>query len=315
MLLPDGAKLSSGGGLGQAADGNLYADPVYEAELYDPATGDWREAAKEDDARTYHSTAVLLPDGRVLSAGDDRDEHTAGTMPAPPRSTPRRTCFRGGSRPVVTGAPEAVRYAARLPIEVSGPSAVARVVLMRPGAVTHAVDMEQRSIELARRPGEAGVVLTSPPDPSVAPPGWYMLFALDSRGVPSEARWIRLDPAAPEIPAPAAPAASPAPVPPAVGSLDRRAPRLRVGGMRATLRRRTITVRLSVRSDEDAIATARLASARARRGLRAGRPAALVLRVRVGARPPRSVRVVLSARDALGNRASLRPRVRVAARP
>jgi hypothetical protein len=185
---------------------------------------------------------------------------------------------------------------------------------MRPGAVTHAVDMQQRSIELTRR-GEAGVVLTSPPDPSVAPPGWYMLFALDSRGVPSEARWIRLDPAAPEIPAPAAPAASPAPGPPAVGSLDRRAPRLRVGGMRATLRGRTITVRLSVRSDEDAIVTARLARARARRGLRAGRPAALVLRIRVGARPPRSVRVVLSARDALGNRASLRPKMRVVARP
>ncbi len=69
---------------------------------------------------------------------------------------------------------------------------------MRPGAVTHAVDMEQRSIELARR-GEDGLVVTSPPDPSVAPPGWYMLFALDARGVPSLARWIQLDPGAPEI--------------------------------------------------------------------------------------------------------------------
>ena len=43
------------------------------------------------------------------------------------------------------------------------------------------------------------MVLTSPPDPSVAPPGWYMLFALDARGVPSVARWIQLDPDAPAI--------------------------------------------------------------------------------------------------------------------
>ena len=75
MLLPDGSKLSSGGGWGQAADGSLYSGWVFEAELYDPAAGDWRPAGKEDDERTYHSTAVLLPDGRVLSAGDDRPDH------------------------------------------------------------------------------------------------------------------------------------------------------------------------------------------------------------------------------------------------
>jgi Domain of unknown function (DUF1929) len=310
VLLPDGSKLSSGGGLGQAPDGNLYAGPVYEAELYDPEAGDWREVAKEDDARTYHSTAVLLPDGRVLSAGDDRQEHLQEDKRTAQIYSPPYL-FEGGTRPVVTGAPEAVRYDARLPIAVSDAAAVAKVVLMRPGAVTHAVDMEQRSIELARPPGEAGLVVTSPPDPSVAPPGWYMLFALDSRGVPSEARWIRLDPAAPEVPAPPAAAASPAPPPTAAPALDRRAPRLRVSRLRANWRGRTVTVRLRVKSDEDAIVTARLARARIRRGVRAGRPTGLVLRARVGARPPRSVRVVLGARDAHGNRASLRPKVRV----
>ncbi|HSJ74243.1 MAG TPA: galactose oxidase-like domain-containing protein, partial [Miltoncostaeaceae bacterium] len=182
VLLPDGSKLSSGGGLGQASDGSLYAGPVYEAELYDPAAGDWRPAGKEDDERTYHSTAVLLPDGRVLSAGDDRPDHLPqGGRTAQLYSPP----YLAGApdRPAVTGAPRAVGYGARLPISVGDPSAVARVVLMRPGAVTHAVDMDQRSIELARRAGEDGVVVTSPPDPSVAPPGWYMLFALDARGV------------------------------------------------------------------------------------------------------------------------------------
>jgi hypothetical protein len=185
---------------------------------------------------------------------------------------------------------------------------------MRPGAVTHAVDMEQRSVELARRPGEAGVVVTSPPDPSVAPPGWYMLFALDARGVPSEARWIQLDPGAPEAAAPASAAASAGAAAPAVTILDRRPPRLRLSGARATLRGRTLTVRMRVRSDENATLTARVRRALVRRPVRAGFPKSLVLRARVGARPPRSVRVTLRARDARGNRATLRPTLRVVAR-
>ena len=85
-------------------------------------------------------------------------------------------------------------------------------------------------------------------------------------------------------------------------------------GARATLRGRTVTVRMRVTSDENAALSARLGRATARRSLRAGRPATVVLRARLGARPPRGVRVVLGARDAHGNRASLRPRVRVVGR-
>jgi hypothetical protein len=164
-------------------------------------------------------------------------------------------------------------------------------------------------VELARRPGEAGVVVTSPPDPSVAPPGWYMLFALDARGVPSEARWIQLDPAAPEAAAPAPAPAVAAAVAGAPAALDRRSPRLRVTGARAVVRGRTVTVRLRVTSDENAVLSARVGRAGVRRTLRARRPAGVVLRARVGARPPRSVRVTLRARDARGNAATLRPKV------
>ena len=325
VLLPDGSKLSNGGGLGQAPDGSLYSGPVYEAELYDPALGDWRPAGKEDDERTYHSTAVLLPDGRVLSAGDDRPDHLPqGNRRAQLYSPPY---LASGSRPAVTDAPRAVRYGARLPIAVDDPSAIAKVVLMRPGAVTHAVDMEQRSIELARRPGEAGVVLTSPQDPSVAPPGWYMLFALDASGVPSAARWIQLDPDAPEIvtptpppatpPAATPPPATPPPATPAAtapagtpaAAADRRKPRLRVSGARATVRGRTVTVRMRVRSDENARLSVRLGKASLRRALRAGKGRTVVIRIRVGAKAPRSVRVTLGARDDRGNRSSLRPKV------
>jgi hypothetical protein len=307
VLLPDGSKLSSGGGLGQAADGNLYADPVYESELYDPKAGDWREVDKEDDARTYHSTAVLLPDGRVLSAGDDRASHLpqdgrTAQLYSPPY------LFRG-PRPRVTWTPAVVGYGARLPIAVDDPAAVTGVVLMRPGAVTHAVDMEQRSIELGRRAGEAGLVVTSPPDASVAPPGWYLLFALDASGVPSVARWIQLVPGAPEVagPAPSSAAGAPAVLPHAAAARprDRRAPRLRLSGARATLRGRTVTVRLRVTSDENATLSARLGRTATTRTLRARRPRLLVLRARAAAAAPRRVGVTLRARDARGNRSRL----------
>ena len=131
-----------------------------------------------------------------------------------------------------------------------------------------------------------------------------MLFALDARGVPSVARWIQLDPNAPAIAAPAAPAA----VAPGVGATtaaDRRAPRLRVRGIRATLRGRTLAVRLRLTSDERATVTASLGRARARTTLRPGRTATVTLRTRVGARAPHRVKVALRAMRCVGK--SLEP--------
>ena len=95
---------------------------------------------------------------------------------------------------------------------------------------------------------------------------------------------------------------------------DRRGPKLRVRAARATIRGRTLTVRLRLTSDERATVTARLARARARAALRPGRTAAVVLRTRLGARKPHRVRVALAARDGAGNRSSLQARVVVTGR-
>ena len=72
VILPDGALLSVGGGIGQDAGGSLYSGPVYESELLPAGGSAWIAAATQAEERTYHSTALLLPDGRVISAGDDR---------------------------------------------------------------------------------------------------------------------------------------------------------------------------------------------------------------------------------------------------
>src|SRR5262249_44043253 len=66
-LLPDGTVLVTGGTSGPGF--NNETTPVYPAELWDPATESWRTLASATIPRLYHSAAVLLPDGRVLSTG------------------------------------------------------------------------------------------------------------------------------------------------------------------------------------------------------------------------------------------------------
>jgi hypothetical protein len=216
VLLPDGSLLSSGGGYGQK-NGSLYADPIYESELLEAGSTAWSTVGSEGDARTYHSTAVLLPDGRVLSAGDDRDAH----IPADARTAQIWSppyLFRG-ARPAFTFSPDEVRYDAGFRVAVAGlPTGIDRAVLVRPGAVTHANDMAQRSIELTMTAQDDGLALESPADPSLAPPGYYMLYLVDADGVPSLPAWVRLDPAAPDAPAlpivPAQAVTEPTPAPP-----------------------------------------------------------------------------------------------------
>ena len=199
VILPDESLLTTGGGYGQK-DGSLYADPVYQSELRpDGATG-WMQVGSEADARTYHSTAVLLPDGRVLSAGDDRPEHIAPANRTAQIYEPPYL-FKG-ARPQVTFAPTAVHYGATFRVAVAGdPAAVTRAVLMRPNAVTHSNDMDQRAVELTVSAQADGLTLTSPADATLAPPGYYELFLVERPGRHLVTSWVRIDPAAPEAPA------------------------------------------------------------------------------------------------------------------
>ena len=203
VLLPDGSKVQVGGGLGSSGTAGQYAynDSQRQVELFDPATNTWRLGASQAEGRAYHSTAVLLPDGRVISAGDNYNGATAGggktTDNAEIYSPPY--LFKGG-RPAISAAPDSVNWADSFGI--NSPDQVSRAVLMAPAATTHGNDMNQRHVELAVTDtvSGAGVNVVSPPNARVAPPGYYMLFLLNSQGAPSVARWVRLDPTAPDRP-------------------------------------------------------------------------------------------------------------------
>lgn len=207
VLLPDGTMVEVGGGSGYKGDLGGYVTyddgRARQVELFDPATDEWVLGPAQEEDRAYHSTALLLPDGRIFSAGDDVHPTLPGdlksvTDTAEIYSPPY--LFKG-SRPEIDDAPTEINWGDEFGI-VSDDPGIERAVLMAPSAVTHGVDMSQRHIELSvlEKVNDVGINALAPPSAAAAPPGWYMLFLLDSDGVPSVASWVRLDPAAPDQP-------------------------------------------------------------------------------------------------------------------
>jgi Domain of unknown function (DUF1929) len=215
VILPDGTLLTVGGN-GDALRGL----PNYESYLYDPATNVWTPMATAVQRRTYHSTAVLLPDGRVLAAGDDGSGGGGGGDTDTVETFEPTYLFRG-SRPEITAAPTNVAWGQQFAVGSAG--GVQRVVLMAAPATTHALDMNQRHVELGFTDAAGNLTVTAPPSAGVAPPGPYMLFVLNAQGVPSVARWVTVGATATATPPvtptpPSPPAASPGtlgPIPPA----------------------------------------------------------------------------------------------------
>lgn len=181
VLLADGTALVVGGG-----DSGFYDGPVKEPEIFDPVTETWSVMAPQQFGRMHHSTAVLLPDGRVFTAGQDfGDGATTAEIFSPPY-------LSQGPRPEISSVPQEVGYGAAMPISTPDAAGIARVALVRPGSVTHGVDFEQRYVDLSFSNGAGVVNATSPQNGAQAPPGWYMLFLVDTSGVPSVASWVHL---------------------------------------------------------------------------------------------------------------------------
>ncbi len=189
VQLPDRSMVTVGGGYGILNGNRRSGDAAIHRniELYDAATGQWTLGPAQDELRTYHSTALLLPDGRVMSAGDDGyggSSNDTAEIYEPPY------LFKG-ARPSIASAPGAVTYGDTFTVQTS--SDATKAVLMAPAAVTHANDMSQRNVPLAATVQSPGTLTVSAPAaPELAPPTYYMLFVLNDNGVPSVAKFIRL---------------------------------------------------------------------------------------------------------------------------
>jgi galactose oxidase len=209
-ILPDGTVLVTGGtrsgGADQARNFNNLdpGQPVHIAELWNPASGQWKQLAAEKVDRCYHSTAVLLPDGRVLSAGggeffpieaiteenDPADTHRDAQVFSPPY-------LFNGPQPVITSAPDTVGYGETFHVVTPQAADIEKVTWIGLSSVTHSFNTGQRFIQLNAAPSAGGLDVTAPSSPNIWPPGHCMMFLVTREGVPSVAKILQV----PAVPA------------------------------------------------------------------------------------------------------------------
>ena len=192
VLLPDGNVFVVGGMStygGHMSDMHGVPGAVLEAEMYDPSTNTWTRMAAQQKARVYHSTAILLPDGRVISMGSNPASkmiEKSIEIFSPPY------LFRG-ERPVVTEFPEHIAHSQPFSITVDQARQIGKVVLMGLEVLTHVTNTDQRLLELKFRiVNDERLEIQGPPTAAHMPRGHCLLFVLNQQGVPSVGKFVKV---------------------------------------------------------------------------------------------------------------------------
>jgi hypothetical protein len=206
VILPDKSILVLGGKVGKKGhlhddmshqhnhdhgDGELshHPDAVLEPELLDPETNMWHPMADMKVDRLYHSNALLLPDGRIMTAGSN-PQRTENELRIEVFKPPY--LFRG-ERPIIKRCNTEIDYNQKLEIETDNSEEIKEICLIRPSSTTHCVNTEQRYVGLEFEIKSRTIINANIPDsPNLAPPGYYMLFIIDNKVVPSIACFIKI---------------------------------------------------------------------------------------------------------------------------
>jgi hypothetical protein len=157
-------------------------------------TKTWTTMDREQIPRLYHSTALLLPDARVLVAGGGRQNGRSQPDPADELNAEIFSppyLFKG-PRPVITSAPAVLPYGSTIPVVTPDAARIGSVSLIGLGAVTHTQNENQRFIPLTFQVVAGALNVQTPLNGNLAPPGPYMLFLVDTTGVPSVAAMVRI---------------------------------------------------------------------------------------------------------------------------
>ena len=187
VLLPDGKILTVGGGDKDEVIDPGVEVPINVAEVYDPESESWTEVAEHTRDRTYHNSAILLPDMRVLLGGhapiashygganqdqggtfSNNDNDPSFEVWSPPY------LFRG-DRPTITMAPAGVGYGDSFQIATPDAAEIDSVVLLKTPSAQHVNDSDGRGLKLAFEAGDGVLTATAPPSGNVAPPGPHYL--------------------------------------------------------------------------------------------------------------------------------------------
>jgi Domain of unknown function (DUF1929)/FG-GAP repeat len=201
-ILADGSVLATGG-MSKATNANVDLDnPVFAAERWDPATGNWTVLSGASRVRQYHSSATLLPDGRVLTGGGGVCASCVnlGYLEKnieyfePPYLFKKDGSGQKATRPVINSVPSTATYGQDFDISSAQAGSIAKVGLVRLGAATHSQDQGQRYVPLSFTASSDTLKATAPANSNIAPAGYYMLFITDDAGVPSVAKMIKLQP-------------------------------------------------------------------------------------------------------------------------
>ena len=194
-LLADGRLFVNGG---TAASANVLDGGAHlTSEIWDPATGEWTEAAAATISRLYHSNAILMPDATVLTGG--------GGLPGPLKNNNAEIYYppylfstdgSGNPAPRPSIDTQAISLGWDQPFTVAvlaSEKPIARVTLVRSSTATHAFNNGQRFQEMPFTVAEDGsLLLQTPASPILAPAGSYLVFAIDADGVPSVAKMVRI---------------------------------------------------------------------------------------------------------------------------
>ncbi len=204
VALPDGTVLETGGAE------YVRTEDVHEASIFDPSTNEFTSVASDPVGRDYHSEALLLPDGRVIALGSNPVDAATGAATFETRISlyeppylfkgPRPTIEEIDGRANETAADGTTEttqweYGSEHVISYASASPIHSAVLVRPGAVTHSSDPNQREVALpitSNSDGQLTVDVTG--NNNIAPPGYYMVFLVNSKGVPSIAQWVHVGP-------------------------------------------------------------------------------------------------------------------------
>jgi hypothetical protein len=182
--LPDRTVLMTNGG--QLNRDN--STNVYTAAVYNPASNAWTPVAADPIGRNYHSTSLLMPDGRVVVFGSNPGDGTFELR----ISMYQPTYLFGTARPTISATPTTAGYGQNFHFNVgtSGGKTIKWAQLMRPMSMTHQMDSNMRLVDLPVTVSNGVATVSVTTNHNLLPPGPYMLTVTDSAGIPSVASWV-----------------------------------------------------------------------------------------------------------------------------